>query len=325
MITGRLSSLAMDEAVVLLNTAFLFSYVTQDPKKILIAQEIQRRVRMRTRRSYCTLVLSGATIFFVFCLLLPPQSFSQGEQSRNAPRTAKEAIEQVVMANRILANEGILDAFGHVSVRNPENPKTYFMSRSLSPSEVTKEDVLEIDLDNNLVTKTTMRPATERIIHTAILKARPEMNAVFHGHISAVIPFSVTGVPIRPVTHVGAFLWQGVPVYDEYEPGGGMLISTKQEGERIARNLANTRVQLLRGHGCNIVAESLPHLVASAVYLRENATIQLQALLLGKEPKPLSNEEAKPAMETALFGANPLGKAWDYWVARTRKAMPDIK
>ena len=112
------------------------------------------------------------------------------------------------MANRILANEGILDALGHVSLRNPENSKTFFQSRSLSPFEVTRNDILELDLEGNVVTGTTMRPYSERVIHAAILKARPDMNAVFHGHIASVIPFSVTGIPIRPVTHVGSFLYQ---------------------------------------------------------------------------------------------------------------------
>ncbi|MBP1730756.1 MAG: hypothetical protein H6Q55_1185, partial [Deltaproteobacteria bacterium] len=147
---------------------------------------------------------------------------------------AKNAIGKVVLANRILANEGVLDALGHVSLRNPDNPNTFFQARSLSPYEVTAKDILEIDLDGTVLTKTDMRPYSERIIHASILKARPEMNAVFHGHPASVIPFSVTGVPIRPVTHVGSFLYQGVPVYDDYEPGDGMLISSKQEGERIA-------------------------------------------------------------------------------------------
>ena len=151
------------------------------------------------------------------------------------------------------------------------------------------------------------------------------MNAVFHGHFSAVIPFSVTNTPIRPITHVGSFLYQGVPVYDEYEPGGGMLIRTKQEGERIARHLGQRRVHLLRGHGCDIVAENLPRLVASAVYLRENATVQWQVILSGREPTYLTAEEAKTAMEIAVFGDSPIDRMWRYWVARVKKNMPDMK
>jgi ribulose-5-phosphate 4-epimerase/fuculose-1-phosphate aldolase len=247
------------------------------------------------------------------------------EQPKKTPKTVSEAIAQVVMANRILANEGVLDALGHVSLRNPENSGAFFQARSLSPFEVTADDILEINLDGNVLTNTTMRPYGERIIHGAILRARPDMNAVFHGHPASVIPFSVTNIPLRPVAHVGSFLYQGVPVYDDYEPDGGMLISTKQEGERIAKHLGQYRVHLLRGHGCDIVGESLPHVVASAIYLRDNATIQLQALQLGGDVKYLSSEEAKRAMEVALFNALPLDRMWNYWVARVKKSMPDMR
>ena len=247
------------------------------------------------------------------------------ERTRNIPETEQEAIQQLVMANRILSNEGILDALGHVSVRNPKNANTFFQARSVSPFEVTPEDILEIDLNGDVVTQTAAKPYGERIIHGAILRFRSEMDAVFHGHFAAVIPFSVTDTPIRPVTHVGSFLYQGVPIYDDYEPGEGMLIRTKDEGERIAKHLGQHRVHLLRGHGCNIVAENLPRLVASAIYLRDNATIQWQTLLSGKEAKYLSPEEAKAAMEIALFGSSPIDRMWRYWVARVKRNMPDMK
>jgi len=248
------------------------------------------------------------------------------QKSGNSTKAANRAIDEVVMANRILANEGILDALGHVSLRNPENPNAFFQARSLSPWEATRNDILEINLDGELVAKTSQRPYGERFIHAGILKARPEMNAVFHGHPAAVVPFSVTGVPIRPVTHVGSFLYQGMPpVYDEYEPGDGMLIRTKKEGERVAKRLGQYRVQLLRGHGCNIVAENMKALVASAIYLNVNASIQLQALQLGGEVKYLSADEAKLAMEIALFDALPLDRMWSYWSARVRRSMPDMQ
>ena len=247
------------------------------------------------------------------------------EEPKKTPKTISEAILQVVMANRILANEGILDALGHVSLRSPVNPNSFFQARSISPFEVTADDILEIDLDGNVLSKTSMRPYGERIIHGAILKARPDMNAVFHGHPAAVIPFSVTGVPIRPVTHVGGFLYQGVPVYDDYEPDGGMLISTKEEGERIARHLGQYRAHLLRGHGCDVVGESITHVVASAIFLRDNAAIQLQALQLDKQVTYLSPDEAKRAMEVALFNTLPLDRMWNYWVARVKKNMPDMR
>jgi 3-hydroxy-2-methylpyridine-4,5-dicarboxylate 4-decarboxylase len=250
---------------------------------------------------------------------------TQAEGMKHVPKTAEEAIQQVVMANRILGNEGLLDALGHVSVRNPENAGIFFQARSISPFEVTREDILEIDLDGNVLTRTPMKPYGERIIHGAILKARPEMNAVFHGHIAAVIPFSVTNTPILPMTHMGGLVYQGVPIYDDYEPEGGMLIRTREEGERIAGHLGEHRVHLLRGHGCNIVAETLPRLVASAVYLRDNAAAQWQVILSGREPKCLSPKEAKSAMEIGLFGDSPIDRMWRYWIARVKRNMPDMK
>ena len=116
------------------------------------------------------------------------------EVHKGVATTVEEAIEQVVLANRILANEGVLDAFGHVSVRNPKNPNTFFQSRSLSPELVTKEDVLEIDVDGTVLTKKDVRPYGERIIHAAIFRVRPDVNAVFHGHPHQVIPFTCCGV-----------------------------------------------------------------------------------------------------------------------------------
>ncbi len=281
---------------------------------------------MGRNRNWSIVVAFGLLV--LCCLAAPESGFGQARpvvETKFVPATAQEAIQQLVMANRILANEGILDALGHVSVRNPENPKTFFQARSTSPFEVTKDDILELDFDGNVVTKTTMRPYGERFIHGSILRARPDMNAVFHGHTLAWIPFSVTDVPIRPINHVGSFLYQGVPVYDDYTPGHGMLINTSQEGERVAKHLGQRRVQLLRGHGANIAAEDIPRLVASAIYLRDNVTVQWQALQIGKEPKYLSTEEAKSAMEVALFGDSPVDRMWRYWVARVQRSMPDMK
>lgn len=183
---------------------------------------------------------------------------------------------------------------------------------------------MEIDFEGNPVRKIAGRLYGERMIHAAVLEARPEMNAVFHGHFAAVMPFSVTAIPLRPVIHVGSFLYQGVPVYDEYEPGDGMLIGSKKEGVRIAAHLGQHRAQLLRGHGCNVVAENLPRLVASALYLRDNAQVQWQIILSGREPTYISPEEAEAAMALALFGTNPLERMWAYWVARVKRAMADM-
>jgi 3-hydroxy-2-methylpyridine-4,5-dicarboxylate 4-decarboxylase len=245
------------------------------------------------------------------------------EPCSGSAKTAEEAIEQLVLANRILANEGAVDGFGHVSVRNPEQPQRFFQSRSLSPELVTREDVLELDLDGTVVSETAHKPYAERIIHAAILKARPDVNAVFHGHAHPILPFTCTGVPLRPVFHLGSMFYEGIPLYDDYDVSAGMLISSQEEGERVARVLGNARALLLRGHGCVVVGASVPTLVMASIWLRDNAAIQLQALALG-EPKYLSYEEGRAATrvtETALV----VERAWGYWARRARKAMPDLQ
>jgi len=271
----------------------------------------------------------AAAAGLVFCLSLPLQSRAQSAKAPEAPKlvpkTAAEAKKMVVLANRMLANEGVLDAMGHVSLRNPENPNTFFQARALAPIEVTEDDIIELDLEGNVVSKPAQRPYGERFIHSAILKARPDMNAVFHGHQSAVIPFTITNIPLRPISHLGSFLYQGAPVYEDYGAGTGMLINTKAEGERIAKHLGQYRVQLLRAHGCNIVGETLPRLVASAIYIGVNATVQSQTIAMGKEPKYLDPKEAKEAMEGALLGDSPLSRMWGHWTARAKMAFPDLR
>jgi 3-hydroxy-2-methylpyridine-4,5-dicarboxylate 4-decarboxylase len=244
------------------------------------------------------------------------------EKHRAAPQTVEEAIELVVLSDRILANEGVLDAFGHVSVRHPQNPNIFLQSRSLSPELVTKEDVLEIDLDGKVITKTEMRPYGERIIHAAVLKARPDVNAVFHGHPHSVIPFTCTGTPIRPIVHFGAMFFDGINIYDDYDVSSGMLISSPEEGERVARVLGNKKALLLRGHGCVVVGESAERMVRGAIYLRDNAAIQFQAMQMG-QPKYLSYEEGRQA-DIINQSTVVVERAWTYWVRRAKKAMPDL-
>jgi 3-hydroxy-2-methylpyridine-4,5-dicarboxylate 4-decarboxylase len=240
-----------------------------------------------------------------------------------AARNADEAIGQCVLANRILANEGVLDAFGHVSVRNPERRETFFQSRSLSPELVTKEDILEIDFDGNVLTARGQTPYGERVIHGAILKARSDVNAVFHGHPHSVIPFSSTGIPIQPIAHFAGMFYEGIPIYDDYDVSSGMLIASLEEGERVARVMGKSRALLLRDHGCVVVGENVQFMVMSSIYLRDNADIQQRALQIGK-PKYLSYEEGRQICKI-MGSATALERAWGYWVERARKAMPDLR
>lgn len=269
--------------------------------------------------------VTGGTIFSVLPFVFFSTGASFGQSTFNPyPKTAAEAIEQVVMANRILSNEGIFDYLGHVSVRNPENPGTFFISRALAPEQVTKADILEVDLEGKVLTKTTWQPYSERIIHGAIYKARPEVNSVVHAHPMPIVILSVLDIPVQIIAHPASIFYEGVPVYDEYDftspKPTGMLVQTKEEGDRVARKLGKSMAVLMRGHGYNVVGKSVPHTVQAAINLRDNVVIQLSAMQYGK-PKGLSYNEAKTAA-AVLSGPE---RAWNYWVARVKKSMPDMK
>lgn len=253
----------------------------------------------------------------------PRDAKSQSADYDPAAKSAKQAIEQVVLANRILAHEHIFDYLGHVTVRNPENPETFFISRSLAPEQVTEHDILEVDFEGNVLTRTTHKPYSERIIHGAVYKARPDVNAVIHAHPQPLVILSVTDIPVRILTHSAAVFYEGVPVYDEYDlkssNSSGMLVRSREEGERVARTLGKSKGMLMRGHGCNVVGQTVPHAVQAAIALRDNVVIQLEAQKFG-QIKSLSYEEAKIAGD-ALSGPE---RGWNYWVARVKRTMPDL-
>jgi len=280
------------------------------------------RARWFSRMMSIGLFSSGILFFTVFSLLpLAGTAWSQTPFNPKAT-TAQEAIDFVVMANRILALEHIFDAFGHISVRNPENPKTFFVARAVAPELVTPMDILEVDLDGNVITKTTMKPYAERIIHAAIYKARSDVNSVIHAHPSPIIAFSISSVPLKPVRNGG--FYPSVPVFDEYDftsPGNtGMLVTTKAQAELLAKRLGSGLAVLMRGHGCTVVGSNVPTAVNNAIALRDNAVIQLMALQLG-QPKYLSKEEAEDSDRGNAF----LDRPWNAWVQRVKAAMPDVR
>ena len=274
-------------------------------------------------------VVTTAGIGFVVCLLLlTGSSFAQGKFNVN-PKTAGEAIDSLVWANRILSVEGIFDYAGHVSVRNPENPKTFFIARSAAPETVTKADILEVDMEGNVVTKTDMTPYAERIIHARILNARPDMYAVIHSHPIPLVAFSVSDVPLKPVANsAGSIDETGVPVYDEYDfksPGNtGMLVTTKEEGDRLARKLGKGRAVLMRGHGFAAAGENIPNLIMTSIGLRNNALVQLFALQLGGKIKYISSEESE-ARRVSVGKPLAMERAWNAYVERVKKEMPDMR
>lgn len=222
-------------------------------------------------------------------------------------------LADLVVANHILADQGVLDAFGHVSIRHPGNPERFLMSRSLAPALVTADDIMEYDLDGNPVDPHGRASFLERFIHAEIYRARPEVKAAIHSHANAVIPFGVSTVALRPVALAEAFLPQSVPIYDPQRdvPGGaGLLVSTPALGHALAQTLGTSPVALMRGHGMAVVGTSLSLAVYHAIYTTVDANLEAEALSLGGPVKFLDPEEAKDA-DKALDQIHL--RAWDLW------------
>lgn len=224
---------------------------------------------------------------------------------------------RVVAANRILANEGVVDAFGHVSVRDPRDPGRYVMSYARSPALVEIGDLMVFAQDGSPLDSSGRRPYSERMIHGAVYEARPDVNAVIHHHAYSVIPFSVTSTPLVPLTHTAAVIGPHIPVWDIADEFGetDTLVRSMEIGRSLAATLADNTCLLMRGHGAVVVGASIKEAVLSAIYLEVNARILLQTLSLSNSPKALSEREVELARETQF---SPLGadRAWEYYSRR---------
>jgi HCOMODA/2-hydroxy-3-carboxy-muconic semialdehyde decarboxylase len=231
---------------------------------------------------------------------------------------------EVARANRILANEGVLDAFGHVSMRHPRDPNRYLLSRSRAPELVEPEDVLEYDLDSEPVSPTNQRLYAERVIHGEIYKARPDVQAVVHHHAPAVMPFCITGVPLVPVFHLGATVGAHVPFWDQHNEFGetNLLVVKPEEGRSLARALGPHPLVLMSRHGATVVGGNVHELVFRTVYSCRNAEFQLQARLLG-EIKPLHPGEIREAGKLNVL-PTATHRTWEYWLMRLKRAGRDI-
>ncbi len=244
--------------------------------------------------------------------LLPRGVLAQAAPASAGPADPK-LIEDLVAANLILVDQGVLDGYGHVSVRHDKDPTRYLMSRSLAPELVTASDILEYDLDSNAVDPRGRSLFIERNIHGEIYKARPDVKAVVHNHSPSVIPFGAAGVPLRPLYHMSAFLHDRVPVFEIRSAGGDgtdMLVRTPALGLALAKALGAGPVALMRGHGAVVVGPSLPHAVFRSVYTEINAKLQAQALALGGKVVYLNPNEAQRA-EASLDGT--LARPWELW------------
>ena len=222
-------------------------------------------------------------------------------------------IEDLVAANRILVDQGVLDGYGHVSVRHQTAAERYLMSRSIAPELVTAADIMEYDLDSRPVDPRGRATYLERFIHGEIYRARPDVRAVVHSHSPSVIPFGVTGAPLRPLYHMSAFLAGGAPVFDIRQASGAltdMLVRDAALGQSLARVLGAAPVALMRGHGAVVVGTSLPVAVFRSVYTEVNARLQAQAMALGGPVTYLDPEEAKRA-EASISGT--IDRPWELW------------
>lgn len=235
-----------------------------------------------------------------------------------APPTSGGAVdpallEDLVAANRILVNEGVLDAYGHVSMRHPGNANRYLLSRSLAPILVTANDIVEYDVDSTPVDPRGRRSVLERFIHGEIYKARPDVNAVIHSHSPAVIPFGITQAPMRPVYHMASFLHVGVPVWDvrtvDDPDAVGLLVRNGALGGSLASTLGPGPVVLMRGHGNVVVAPDVQTVVGRAIYTEVNARLQTLAIGLGGPVNYISTEEGAARDKSPGDTA----RGWDLW------------
>jgi ribulose-5-phosphate 4-epimerase/fuculose-1-phosphate aldolase len=238
------------------------------------------------------------------------------------PATAGPAdpklIEDLVVANRILADQGVVDGYGHVSVRHDKAADRYLMSRSIAPELVTAADIMEYDLENVPVDPKDRAAYLERFIHGEIYRVRPDVSAIVHNHSPSVIPFGVTTAPLRPLYHMSAFLWPGVTVFEIRNAGGpatDMLVRNPALGQALAKTLGAGPVVLMRGHGVVVVGGNLPEAVFRSVYTEVNARLQAQAMSLGGPVNYLDTEEAKKAQASV---AGTIARPWELW---KRKAL----
>ncbi len=238
---------------------------------------------------------------------------------QSAGRPDPALVADLVAANRILAMQGVLDGWGHVSVRHHRDPNRYLLSRSLAPELITAKDILEFDLDNNPVDAKGRNLYTERFIHGEIYKTRPDVKAICHNHAPPVIPFGVTNIPLRPMYQRAAFIGLGVSVFEIRDAAGltDLLIRDPALGRALAKSIADKPAVLMRGHGATVVGPSLQRLVGRSIFLALNATLQAQAMIMtqGGPINFLDPGEVRLIEAREGYG---LGRAWEAW---KRKAL----
>jgi ribulose-5-phosphate 4-epimerase/fuculose-1-phosphate aldolase len=227
----------------------------------------------------------------------------------------RAVLEDLAVASRILADQGVFDAAGHVSMRHPGHPQRFLMSRSLAPQMITADDIMEFDIDSNPVDARGRNPFIERYLHGEIFRARPDVMAIAHSHSPSTIAFGLSNVPMQAMYHNAAFLAAGVPVFDIREKFGvtDIVVSSSEKGAALAKVLADKPVALLRAHGMVATGLSLPVAVFRAIFTVTSANIQHQVLALGGPVAALDAEEGRLA---DVVNVQTVGRSWDLWKKR---------
>ena len=236
--------------------------------------------------------------------------------------TLDSILDDLVAANRILAGLNVLDGFGHISVRHPDRPDRFLLSRSLAPELVAREDIQTYDLDSNVLDGGTRTGYLERFIHGKIYARRQDIVAVVHSHAATVVPFAASSIPLKPIYHMSAFLGTGAPVFEMREKFGmtDMLVRNNAQGEALAEKLGSKSTVLMRGHGFCTVGGSIAEAVFRAYYALLNAELQHRAITLGGNVTYLSDEEAMKYDET---NRSVIERPWTLWKQKfTSRAQP---
>ena len=231
-------------------------------------------------------------------------------------------IEDLVLAYRILAAHGVVDAYGHVSVRAERDQHRYLLARAMAPELVTADDIFEFDLDSNVIRDPGAALYLERYIHGEIYKTRSDVMAVVHNHSPSVIPFGVTTVPLRPLFNTGAFIGEGIPTFEirDFQESGDLIIKTPHLGASLAKILGPKPAALMRGHGSVVVGESLMMAVIRSVYLELSAKLQMQAMLIaGPNGKIVYLDDKEvAAVGGRQSSAGTWRRTWDLWCTKAR-------
>jgi len=246
----------------------------------------------------------------------PTVSSTASDRGAKAPAAERELLDDLVVANRILFDQGVVDAFGHVSARHDKAPDRFLLARNMAPGQVTSADIIEFDLDGNPVDAGGRRVYLERFIHSEIYRVRPDVMAIVHNHSPTVVPFSIVpSQPFRPVCHMCGFIGRGAANFEIREVAGDasdLLIRSRELGAALARTLGQGLITLMRGHGATIVAETIPQVVYRAVYAEVNARLLSEALRLGPVTY-LTEGEAEAARANV---ESQVQRPWNLWKAR---------